>query len=158
MKGSEKDRSERTREELENISKNWSKLTVKEQAQLDKISFAAANLYYLDRWNFLRFLGPFYNQAAGSAASKTLEKDYNFVPALQKHPFPITVINGDHDLLDFGSKLWGNIASELKNVEIVVVKNAAHSTWIDQPQFFRRSLDKGLSKKAFRDKNSQPKK
>jgi len=148
MKGSEKDRSERTGEEQENITKNWSKLTVKEQAQLDKISFGAANLYYLDRWNFLRFLGPFYNQAAGSAASKTVEKDYNFVPVLQKHPFPITVINGDHDLLDFGNKLWGNISSELKNVEIIVVKNAAHSTWIDQPEFFRKSLDKGLSKGA----------
>ncbi len=148
MSGSEKDRPERTKEEQENILKNWSKLTVKEQAQLDKISFAAANILYLKRWNLARFLGPFFNQSAGSAASKTVEKDYNFVPSLQKHPFPITVINGDHDLLDFGNKLWENASSELKNTEMVFVKNAAHSIWLDQPEFFRKSLDKGLAKKA----------
>ncbi len=148
MKGLEKDRPERTKEDLESISKNWSKLTVKEQARLDKISYAAVNFYHADRWNLARYVGPFFNHAAGNAAGKTLEKDYNFVPALQKHPFPITVINGDHDFLDIGSKLWTHVSAELKNSEFVFVKNAGHNIWIDQPEIFRKSLDKALSKKV----------
>jgi proline iminopeptidase len=147
MKGLEKDRPERTKEDLESIGENWSKLTVKQQAQLDKISFAAVNIYHVERWNQMKFVKPFFNDVSGNAAYKSLEKDYNFVPALQKHPFPITVINGDHDFLDVGGKLWQNLSSELKNAELIFVKNAGHNIWIDQPDIFREILGRALSKK-----------
>ncbi|MCO6512062.1 MAG: alpha/beta hydrolase [Aridibacter famidurans] len=146
MSGAEKPASERTRQESESMAQNWQKLTAKQRAQLDKISNAAANVYHVDRWRMMKAVKPHFNESAGNAAFKTVVQDYDFVKVLRAHPFPITVINGDHEQLDFGNKLWRHISPELPNVEIRVIEKAGHNIWIDQPARFQEELRKALSK------------
>ncbi|HUF03861.1 MAG TPA: alpha/beta hydrolase [Aridibacter sp.] len=146
MKGAEKPPSERTKEESEAMAKTWPTLSPKQKAHLDKISNAAANIYYVDRWRHMKAVKPFFNEAAGNAAFKTVEQNYDFVPGLRVHPFPITVINGDHEQLDFGNSLWRQVSPELPNVDIRVIEKAGHNIWIDQPAVFRENLRKALAK------------
>ncbi len=146
MAGSEKSRPERSKEEIERLDKAWWTLTPKVQAHMDKMSFASANILYVDRWNLMRAKRPFFSQASANASAESIEDDYDITTALMKHPYSITVINGDHDLVDFGNHRWEYLSSKLKNVSVITIKNAAHNMWVDQPENFRKILDLALSK------------
>ena len=90
----------------------------------------------------------FWNEEAANAATKTSTKDNDFVSLLARHPYPVTVINGDHDLAEFGN--WYYSSKEFREsapkVGVIILKNAGHIMWIDDPRGFRKALKKGLSK------------
>ncbi len=122
--------------------------SAKVMMELWRISFSAGNLYDLKRSNQVPANHRFWNEEAANATVKTVPKDNDFVSLLARHPYPVTVINGDHDLAEFGN--WYYSSKEFReaapNVEVVILKNAGHSLWIDDPSGFRKALKKGLSK------------
>jgi len=122
--------------------------SAKVMMELWRISFSAGNLYDLKRSKQVSANHRFWNEEAANATLKTVPKDNDFVSLLARHPYPVTVINGDHDLAEFGN--WYYSSKEFReavpNVEVVVLKNAGHIMWIDDPIGFRKALKKGLSK------------
>jgi pimeloyl-ACP methyl ester carboxylesterase len=111
-----------------------------------RISFAAANIFHVDRWREVRGGRAFYNPVAAQAAADTFSNDYDFVPAVTAHPFSITVINGSHDFADFGGVWFGPFASSNPRIHYTMLPDAGHNAWIDQPLQFEAALRIGLQR------------
>jgi proline-specific peptidase len=120
--------------------------SAKQLTHLFRISFAAGNIYNVERWRQMKGGKVFWSQEAARATSNTLAADYDFTQVLRQHPYPITVIAGDHDLADFGNGIWRKVSTELRNVELVIVSKAGHNVWIDELVAFQEALKKGLIK------------
>lgn len=121
-------------------------LTAKERAYRWRIGFAAGNLYHVGRWRQMMGGMVFYSSEAGRAAGRTMSQEWNFLPALHALPHPITVINGDHDLVGFGGELHRRMLEAVPNVEFVLLEQAGHIAWVDQPERFRAELLRALQK------------
>jgi proline iminopeptidase len=137
--------------ELEKVGYKGPNLTDKQKSEVARIKFAASSIYHIDRWRQSKGWGVFYNEAAGEAAASSLFKrltnDYDFTPIIENHPYPITVISGDHDYVDFGNAFFKRYSAEVKNLNLIVIENAGHNAWVDDPHKFRLALDAGLSRK-----------
>jgi proline-specific peptidase len=137
--------------ELEKIGYKNPNLTAKQRTYVWRIRFAGAAIYHIDRWREMKGGMVFYNEEAGTKASSSLFKqltnDYDFSPDIEKHPFPITVISGDHDYADFNNAFFKRYSTEVKNLRLFIIKDAGHNAWIDNPKAFRKALDEGLGKK-----------
>ncbi|MCA1790232.1 MAG: alpha/beta hydrolase [Thioalkalivibrio sp.] len=121
-------------------------LTEKERTYRWRIGFASGNLVHVDRWRQIRGGMVFYNQDAGRAAGRSMPQEWDFLPALRKLSHPVTMINGDHDLLGFGGRLHQQMLEDLPNVEFVMLERAGHNAWVDQPERFREALLRALGK------------
>lgn len=111
-----------------------------------RIRFAAGNIFHVDRWRQLKGGQVFYASRAGQAAGRTMGEDWDFTHTLQNADIPITVINGDHDLVGFGGEYHRRILDPLPNVEFVLLENAGHNSWVDDPEAHRAALLKALAK------------
>lgn len=119
-------------------------LSAKQKIEEWRIRFASANIYDLSRWRELRGGMAFYNGRAGSDASRTMPANYDFTEALRNRRCPTTVILGDHDIADMGARVIRQQTAGIPAVRVVVLKNAGHVLWIDQPVAFSAALDKAL--------------
>lgn len=123
-------------------------LTAKESDKLRCIRGAAGEIYHIARWK--QRLCFFVNREGAAATRSSTNFVYDWSKMLSAHPFPITVINGEFDYVvgPKGSPVWERvIATETKNVELVLLEKAGHDSWIDAPIFFKNALRKSLSPK-----------
>lgn len=121
-------------------------LSAKERTYRWRIGFASGNIYHVDRWRQMMGGMVFYSAEAGRAAGRTMPGEWDFIPAIRALSRPVTVINGDHDLVGFGGELHRRMLQDIPNVELVILENAGHNAWIDQPERFRQELLRALSK------------
>lgn len=133
-------------ETFKNEGLNKTELTDKERSYRQKIGYAAANIYHLDRWRDMKGGGIFFSQKANRAAKKTMPESWNFNELLANHPFPVTIIFGDHDIVDSFGKLHRFWFDDEANVDIKVLKNAGHNSWIDAPDLFQQYLQEALAR------------
>ena len=149
--GERMDKRREVTAELEKIGYKNPNLTAKQRTYVWRIRFAGAAIYHIERWREMKGGMVFYNEETGTKASSSLFKqltnDYDFSPDIEKHPFPITVISGDHDYADFGNAFFKRYSTEIKNVRLFIIKDAGHNAWIDDPKAFREALNEGLGKK-----------
>ena len=131
---------------IEEEGLNKEDLTSKEKTFKWRIKFAGANIYNLDCWNEIKGGQVFYNQKAGTAAGRLMPNNWNFVDDLANHKYPVTIILGDHDIVDSNGKLYNTYFDGINNVEIKLIKNAGHNSWIDQPKVFKEIIRKALEK------------
>lgn len=103
---------------------------------------APLDLVHVERWHQLTSGGIYYNHAAGAAIAASMPT-WDVRPAIDAHPVPITVIQGDSDYLDPAAHLWSALAKAGK-VRVHVIHDAGHCAWIDQPQAFAEALRDGL--------------
>lgn len=113
-----------------------------------RVRFAAANIFRVDRWRAMKGGRVFYNQTAAQAAGQTMPEVWDFTDDLRDLAAPVTVINGDHDLVGFGGELHRQMLDPLDNVEFVLIEAAGHNAWIDRPEEFRAHLRRALGKYA----------
>jgi len=132
---------------IEEEGLNKEKLTSKEKTYRWRIKFAGSNIYNLNRWRRIKGGQVFYNQKAGTAAGRSMPNKWNFVDDIEGHKFPVTIILGDHDIVDYNGKLFHLFFNGIKNVEIKLIKDAGHNSWIDQPEEFQKILIDALEKK-----------
>jgi proline iminopeptidase len=119
-------------------------LSDKQRIEEWRIRYASANLYDVSRWRQLRGGMAFYNPRAGSAASKSMPKSYDFTEALRNRSCPTSVILGDHDLSDMGARVIRRQLAGVPRVELTVIRNAGHALWVDQPAAFAAALETAL--------------
>ena len=110
-----------------------------------RIDFTAANAFHVDRWRRMVGGHVFYNPRAGSAAARTMPKAYDFRPTLASHPCKVTVIIGDHDLVDMGAARHRRWTADAASVGLVVIRDAGHVLWLDAPDEFTGALARALS-------------
>jgi proline-specific peptidase len=103
---------------------------------------APLDLVHVERWHQLTSGGIYYNHAAGAAIAASMPV-WDVRPAIDAHPVPITVIQGDSDYLDPSARLWSVLAKAGK-IRLHVIRDAGHCAWIDQPQAFAEALRDGL--------------
>lgn len=118
--------------------------TDRERTQAWRIQFASINLFHVERWRQLGGGQAFYSSEAGDAAARTMPEAWDFLPALEGHPFPVTVAMGDFDYVDLGAKQWRAAAAEIPALQLVVLEQAGHAAWIDQPEAFASALVEAL--------------
>jgi pimeloyl-ACP methyl ester carboxylesterase len=122
------------------------KLSDKEKTEFWRIQFAGANIYNIDKWNLVKGGQAYYNPNTGSLMSKSFDFKYDYSTSLTKNKFNATLIQGQYDFLDFEANKHKQLIGRLP-VNIVVIKNAGHNIWIDQPKLFRRELIRAISSK-----------
>jgi pimeloyl-ACP methyl ester carboxylesterase len=130
------------------FDRDSSTLTAKERTSAWRIRFAAVNTFHVERWRSVKGGQVFYNPAAAEAAARTMPSAYDFVPALLRHPCPVTIINGDHDYVDMGALQHAAWTAGAARARLVVLPNAGHMAWVDEPVRFRESLRAALTSAA----------
>lgn len=121
-------------------------LSDRERTHAWRVQFAAGNIFRVERWREMKGGRIFYSQSAGQAAGQSMSDTWDFTGALRGFAAPVTVINGDHDLVGFGGQLHLEMFAPLDNVEFVLLRNAGHNAWIDQPEEFGIHLRRALGK------------
>lgn len=136
---------EEVKQEMEHQGLTKGNLNSKQQTYRWRIRFAGANIYDVTKWQQMKGGMVFYNQAAGTASGTTMPESYNWIETFKKNPqVPITVINGTHDLVDFGGLLHGKWLKPLPNLSYYLIENAGHNAWIDQPEEVRGLMMESL--------------
>ena len=123
-------------------------LTDQERTRSWRIRFAGVNIFHVDRWREMEGGQVFYNQTAANAASRTMPSRWNFIPMLRSHPCALHVVIGAQDYVDFGAVQWQDAAKQLPNLELRILPQAGHASWIDQPDLFRRAVDEAIRASA----------
>lgn len=103
---------------------------------------APLDLVHVDRWHQLTSGGIYYNHKAGASIAASMPT-WDVRPAIDSHPVPITIIQGDSDYLDPSARSWSALAKTGK-VRLHVIHDAGHCAWIDQPRAFAAALREGL--------------
>ena len=120
-------------------------LSPRQESRKWRITFAAANIFHIERWQQLQGGMVFYSQDAGSAAAKSM-KAVDFIDFFARQRFPIAVINGSHDLVDMGGDIYRGLLRRAPNVDYTLVPFAGHNSWIDQPAMFREGVTRAVRK------------
>ena len=123
-------------------------LTDQERTHSWRIRFAGVNIFHVDRWREMEGGQVFYNQTAANAAARTMPSKWNFIPVLRSHPCPLYVVIGAQDYVDFGAVEWQDAAKQLPNLQLRILPEAGHASWIDQPDLFRRTVDEAIGTSA----------
>jgi pimeloyl-ACP methyl ester carboxylesterase len=126
--------------EIEAWGLNKPALSARERTRLWRIQFAGANLAKVENWTRLRGGQVFYSAAAGQAASQSLPQPYDFLPTLRASKVPISILMGDHDFLDFGGIVYPRLFAGAEHIRVIVLEQAGHNAWVDQPDEFRETL------------------
>src|SRR6185503_457196 len=123
-------------------------LTDQERTRAWRIRFAGVNVFHVDRWREMEGGQVFYNTTAANAASRSMPGQWNFVPSFKAHPCALYVVIGAQDYVDFGTVQWRAAAASLPNLQLRVLPDAGHASWIDQPDLFRRTVADAIRESA----------
>jgi pimeloyl-ACP methyl ester carboxylesterase len=106
---------------------------------------AGAEMVHVERWQ--QGLPYRVNPEAARRTRATTEFTYDVGPLLARHPFRVTVINGEFDYTvgPRGSPLWRRLTETVApHVRLVVIPDASHLVWRDAPDAFRTALREAL--------------
>ena len=134
--------------QIERAGLNKPSLTPYEASQLRRINSAAGSIYKVTRWRQNVFF--IANKETAQAIRNSTNFVYDWTKILSAHPFPLTVINGEYDYVvgSKGSPIWKRVVkTEATNVRLVLIQDAGHNSWIDDPEKFRNALRQALMRK-----------
>lgn len=118
-----------------------SKFSHKDLTEYWRISYAAVNIYDINKYNLLKGGRAYYNQDA-SAMVETVNWDYDYRGAMNSTK--TTIINGAYDFLDFNGDNLRTLLNGFPNIRLAIIPNAGHNSWVDNPKLFRHYLLKAL--------------
>lgn len=75
----------------------------------------------------------------------------NLFPELSKIKVPTLVIVGDDDFITDQKTQAGRIVEKIPNSKMILVKNAGHFAWIEQPDYFFNEAQKWLVEKGLKE-------
>ncbi len=131
------------------VQRDKKDLNSKERTIQWKIHFAAYNIYDLSKWNEQEGGMAFYNQKAGTATARSyMGESWNFVQLYKEVKIPVHIINGEYDLSGCNPELIKKWTKGIDNVDMKIIDNAGHNSWIDQPEKFKEYLKKAITDKS----------
>ncbi|MEX0289536.1 MAG: alpha/beta fold hydrolase [Flavobacteriaceae bacterium] len=130
------------------LSKAESNLSSKEQTALFRINFAQRMLYNVDRWVELMGGRALYKGHVFGLTANTYPQDgWDYINRFSKGNYPVSIIAGDHDFLDFDNLLVKKWIKEIPSIELSIINKAGHIIWVDQPDIFDQTLRRALNRK-----------
>lgn len=123
-------------------------LTPRQRSDSMLIRQVGGEVVHVERWR--NALPLRVNWDAARRTRETTNFEYDVGPALIAHPHAVTVINGDLDYTvgPKGSPLWTRLAASApaSRLRVVVLPEASHLVWVDQPERFRLALLDALTR------------
>ena len=119
-----------------------SRLTHKDLTVAWRIKYASINIFDIQKHDLVKGGRAFYKGEA-SVMSDTVNWKYDYRTVLSDNG-KTTLIQGDHDFLDFYAEEHSKLLKDYPSIKIDLVRNAGHNIWIDRPSEFKRLLRAGL--------------
>ncbi|MEM9324070.1 MAG: alpha/beta hydrolase [Bacteroidota bacterium] len=137
--------SGRVAEELQKFGLSDGDLMSKGQTALFRVQFANRFLYDITKWPSLTGGRSLYQGQIFELTAQTYPKGgWDYVTELSSQSYPVNLIIGSHDFLDFGNGLISGWADRIDRAQFYPIPNAGHMVWLDQPDAFREALRSSL--------------
>jgi proline iminopeptidase len=135
-------RPEVTRElEKYNLNRPTPALSSREETMKFRIGLYKRMLYDVSKCKDVPGGRALYKARVFELTAKTYPPTgWDYVAAFKSQSYPVHIIVGDHDFLDFGCGLSKKWSSEVPRIKLQVIKNAGHILWLDQPEEFEKQL------------------
>ncbi|RFS16288.1 alpha/beta fold hydrolase [Emticicia sp. C21] len=131
--------------ELEKYNLIGSNLNSRQETYKNRINLCSRMVYNIKNWKKFQGGGPLFKSNVYNLTTRTYPSGgFNFIVSLQKAGFPVKVIMGDNDFLDFGNTLMPKWFKEVPNGQFIPIKNAGHLLWFDQPVAFEKALEDSI--------------
>lgn len=128
------------------LSREGSSLSSKEETIENRIGFASRMLYDIGKWHKLNNGRALYKgEVYGLTESTYPENGWDFIKEFKSQSYPISVITGDHDLLDMENHITRKWISEVPRVNFTSINHGGHLLWIDQPENLTKTLGQSLN-------------
>jgi proline iminopeptidase len=135
--------------ELEKNSLNKQDLSSQQETLKWRIELYRRMLYDVSKANNLLGGRALYKANVFNLTANTYPASgWNYIQDFSKANYPVSIIMGDHDFLDFGALLAKKWSNELPRMKLQIISKAGHLIWVDQPQEFIRQLAIALKKQA----------
>ncbi len=116
-------------------------LTSQEETSKFRINLARRMLCDVHNWNKLQGGRSLYKGNVFELTANTYPPEgWDFIQEFKKYTYPVRIIGGDHDFLDFGNHLIKKWSIDVPNLKLTTIKNAGHIIWLDQPKEFENQL------------------
>jgi proline iminopeptidase len=136
--------------ELERYRLNRSEppLSSSEETAKFRINLYRRMLYDIRQWRALMGGRALYKGQVDALTTKTYPASgWDYLADFRRYAWPVGVIVGDHDFLDFGNRLIRKWVDGVPQIRLSIVERAGHLLWIDQPQRFAAELHRHLDEK-----------
>ncbi|MCB0373245.1 MAG: alpha/beta hydrolase [Muricauda sp.] len=142
---------QQVKDEIAKIEMDSTLSPAKKQFQIQRINQAKWYIYDISLWkNGKETYGPLYSQISGNATVKSMQallpNGYSNIQLYQNHPYPITIIMGEKDMIDPDGHKFAHWTKNLSNVQHVLIAKASHDPWIDRPEAFKEAFIKAMEK------------
>jgi proline iminopeptidase len=129
------------------LTRSDTPLSSREETSKFRIEFAARMLYDVGKWPLLTGGRALFKGHVYELTSRTYPKSgWNYLEQFTSASYPVGVIVGDHDFLDFGNHLLKKWIASVPRVKLSVIENAGHIIWVDQPDRFATELLRHLER------------
>jgi proline iminopeptidase len=127
--------------ELEKIALNKQSLSSQQETHKWRIELYRRMLYDVSKAGSLLGGRALYKANVFNLTANTYPASgWNYIEEFSKASYPVSIIMGDHDFLDFGALLAKKWSSELPRMKLHIIPKAGHLIWIDQPAAFSKEL------------------
>jgi len=143
------DRPEVTRElDKYGLNRKTPALSSREETIRFRINtFAKRMLYDVSKWPDIIGGRALYKGHVFQLTAQTYPASgWDYLQEFKTQAYPVSIIVGDHDFLDYKNHLIKKWVSGISQVKLTVIKNAGHLLWLDQPKEFTKQLAKQLKR------------
>jgi proline iminopeptidase len=138
-------------QELEkySLARTGSPLSSREETAKSRIEFSARMLSDVRNWRRLTGGRALFKGHVNQLTSKTYPASgWDYVHEFKQRSYPVGIVVGDHDFLDFGNPLLEKWVQGIPQIELRIVKNAGHLIWVDQPERVSEEVHRLLERRA----------
>jgi pimeloyl-ACP methyl ester carboxylesterase len=121
-------------------------LSSREQTSKFRINFAKRMLFDVGKWPLIMGGRALYKDRVFQLTENSYPKSgWDYIEEFKNQSYPVSIIVGDHDFLDFDNLLLKKWLTSSTRVKLSVIENAGHILWLDQPEKFANELVSHLS-------------
>lgn len=130
-----------------NLNRKQPALSSREETMKFRINIFKRMVYHVEHANDVMGGRALYKGHVFDLTAKTYPAaGWNYIAAFKEQAWPVSIITGDHDFLDFGAGLAKKWVSEEPRIKLSIIKKAGHIVWLDQPDEFEKQLAAHLGK------------
>ena len=130
-----------------NLQRKMPALSSREETIKFRIELFKRMLYDISKWPEMMGGRAIYKSEVFALTEKTYPAiGWDYVKEFKGQFYPVSILTGDHDFLDFGNGMAKKWASEVPRIRLSIIKNAGHILWVDQPEEFVKQLAFHLKK------------
>jgi proline iminopeptidase len=123
-------------------------LSSREETIKFRINLYKRMLYDIGNWRALMGGRALFKSHVGDLTVKTYPKSgWNYVEEFGRRPYPVAIIVGDHDFIDFGNHLFKAWVQSVPRIDLTIIERAGHFPWVDQREAFTKALRRHLDRR-----------